>query len=56
MTSRRPADPRFDFFIPAVVDIKWRDQQDTMERPFFSLSKNKRLKPIESAAHVTASM
>lgn len=47
MTSRRPADPQFDFFIPAIVDIRWRDQQDTMERPFFSLSKNKRLKPIE---------
>lgn len=47
MTSRRPPDSNFDFFIPAIVDIKWRDQQDTMERPFFSLSKNKRLKPIE---------
>ena len=47
MTPRRPADPQFDFFIPAIVDLKWRDQQDTMERPFFSLSKNKRLKPIE---------
>jgi len=34
MTSRRPADPQFDFFIPAIVDILWRDQQDTMERPF----------------------
>lgn len=38
---------QFDFFIPAIVDIGWRDQKDTMERPFFSLSKNKRLKPIE---------
>jgi plasmid replication initiation protein len=47
MTSRRPVDSQFDFFIPAIVDLKWRDQQDTMERPFFSLSKNKRMKPIE---------
>jgi plasmid replication initiation protein len=47
MTPRRPADAQFDFFIPAIVDLKWRDQQDTMERPFFSLSKNKRMKPIE---------
>ena len=47
MTTRRPIDSQFDFFIPSIVDIRWRDQQDTMERPFFSLSKNKRLKPIE---------
>lgn len=47
MTVRRPTESQFDFFIPAIVDLKWRDQQDTMERPFFSLSKNKRLKPIE---------
>lgn len=47
MSPRRQLENQFDFFIPAVVDLKWRDQQDTMERPFFSLSKNKRLKPIE---------
>lgn len=47
MTARRQLDTQFDFFIPAIVDLKWRDQQDTMERPFFSLSKSKRLKPIE---------
>lgn len=47
MTARRQPETQFDFFIPAIVDLKWRDQQDTMERPFFSLSKNKRLKPIE---------
>jgi plasmid replication initiation protein len=47
MSDRRTQDSQFDFFIPAIVDLKWRDQQDTMERPFFSLSKNKRMKPIE---------
>jgi len=47
MKSRHAVDPQFDFFIPAIVDLKWRDQKDTMERPFFSLSKNKRTKPIE---------
>jgi len=47
MKARHPVDSQFDFFIPAIVDLKWRDQKDTMERPFFSLSKNKRLKPIE---------
>ena len=24
--------PQFDFFIPAIVDIKGRDQKDTMDR------------------------
>ena len=47
MTTRRSGDSQFDFFIPAIVDLKFRDQQDTMERPFFSLSKSKRIKPIE---------
>jgi plasmid replication initiation protein len=36
-----------DFFVAYLVDMPLRDQQDTMERPFFSLSKNKRVKPIE---------
>lgn len=34
-------------FSAFYVDIPIRDQRDTMERPFFSLSKRKRLKPIE---------
>ena len=42
------ADPtrQFDLFVPFVADLALRDQRETMERPFFSLSKNKRLKPI----------
>ena len=42
------ADPtrQFDLFVPFVADLPLRDQRETMERPFFSLSKNKRLKPI----------
>jgi len=47
MKGRHSVDTQFDLFIPAIVDLKWRDQKDTMERPFFSLSKNKRMKPIE---------
>jgi plasmid replication initiation protein len=39
--------PQFDLFLPTIVDLKFRDQKDTMERPFFSLSKSKRMKPIE---------
>jgi plasmid replication initiation protein len=39
--------PQFDLFLPSIVDLRFRDQKDTMERPFFSLSKSKRMKPIE---------
>jgi plasmid replication initiation protein len=42
--SRR--DAQFDLFVPYLSDIPLRDQLDTMERPFFSLSKRKRLEPI----------
>lgn len=41
------ADRQLDLFVPLVSDAALRDQRETMERPFFSLSKNKRLKPIE---------
>lgn len=37
---------QFDLFVPFVADLPLRDQRETMERPFFSLSKNKRIKPI----------
>ena len=45
--KRRPLDPQFDLFVPYVADMGIRDQRETMERPFFSLSKRKRNKPIE---------
>ena len=35
------------FTLPGFSDISLRDYQETMQRPFFSLSKRKRLKPIE---------
>jgi plasmid replication initiation protein len=38
--------PQLDLFVPALCDIQLRDQRETMERPFFSLSKKKRLTPI----------
>jgi plasmid replication initiation protein len=47
MTPRRFYNPQFDLFLPNIVDLKFRDQKDTMERPFFSLSKSKRMKSIE---------
>lgn len=47
MTVKRTLDPQFDLFVPFIAEMPLRDQRETMERPFFSLSKNKRLKPIE---------
>ena len=49
MTSRRRTttwdDLHPDLFIALPSDIPARDQQDLMERPFFSLAKNKRTMP-----------
>lgn len=47
MAVRRAFDPQFDLFVPFIADLPLRDQRETMERPFFSLAKRKRLKPIE---------
>jgi plasmid replication initiation protein len=46
MIRSRFYNPQFDLFLPTIVDLRFRDQKDTMERPFFSLSKSKRMKPI----------
>ena len=37
----------FDPFLPYLADLAFRDQREMMERPFFSLAKSKRLKPID---------
>jgi plasmid replication initiation protein len=47
LIARRVADQQFDLFVPYISDLPLRDQRETMERPFFSLAKRKRLKPIE---------
>jgi len=47
LTTRHSLDPQFDLFVPYISDLPLRDQRETMERPFFSLGKRKRLKPIE---------
>ena len=44
-TSASPV--QFDLFVPYLTDLPLRDQRETMERPFFSLAKRKRLKAIE---------
>lgn len=35
------------FTLPDFSDVSLRDYQETMQRPFFSLSKKRRIKPIE---------
>jgi plasmid replication initiation protein len=48
MTKRSPpkGDLQPDLFSANFADIPIRDQRDTMERPFFSLSKKPRIEPI----------
>ena len=36
----------FDLFAPYLTDMNLRDQRETMERPFFSPAKRKRVQPI----------
>ena len=38
---------QFDLFLPYIADLPLRDQREMMERPFFSLAKSKRIKPID---------
>lgn len=40
-------DMQADLFLPQITALPIRDQRDTMERPFFSLHKRKRIKPID---------
>ena len=47
MSRRRDPNAELDLFIPLLHDVSLKDQRETMERPFFSLQKRKRLKPIE---------
>jgi plasmid replication initiation protein len=45
--GRRRVQFEMFFTLPDFSDISLRDYQETMQRPFFSLSKKKRVKPIE---------
>jgi plasmid replication initiation protein len=47
MVSNDDLRQQLDLFIPFIAELPLRDQRETMERPFFSLSKGRRLKPIE---------
>lgn len=57
-----PVSEQFDLFLPYIADLPLRDQREMMERPFFSLAKSKRVKPIDYTSpdgqvrvHVSAS-
>lgn len=47
MQQDQREDGQVDLFLPQLTALPLRDQRETMERPFFSLSKRKRLKPID---------
>lgn len=48
--SKKSVSEQFDLFLPYLADLPLRDQREMMERPFFSLAKRKRIKPIEYTA------
>lgn len=48
--SKAPVTDQFDLFLPYISDLALRDQREMMERPFFSLAKSKRIKPIDYRA------
>ncbi|MDA7787733.1 replication initiator protein A, partial [Sphingomonadaceae bacterium] len=45
--KRHSVSEQFDMFLPYMADLPLRDQREIMERPFFSLAKRKRSKPID---------
>jgi len=47
MSKRAIRQQEFDLFVPRMGELRLKDQREVMERPFFALSKRKRLKPIE---------
>lgn len=47
MTKRRSREQEFDLFIPRINPLPLKEQWEVMERPFFSLAKRKRVRPIE---------
>ena len=44
---KQAVNEQFDLFLPYIADLPFRDQREMMERPFFSLAKSRRVKPID---------
>lgn len=47
LVKKKAIADQFDLFLPYLTDLPLRDQREMMERPFFSLAKRKRIKPID---------
>lgn len=47
LTNKQAVSEQLDMFLPYLADLPLRDQREMMERPFFSLAKAKRIKPID---------
>ena len=47
MSRTRSSDGQLNLFVAIAGDIPTHDQQEMMERPFFSLSKRRRTEPID---------
>ncbi|WP_443478547.1 replication initiator protein A [Novosphingobium aerophilum] len=45
--NKETTSEQFDLFLPYIANLPMRDQREIMERPFFSLAKSKRVKPID---------
>jgi len=45
--AKTEVNDQFELFLPYIADMPLRDQREMMERPFFSLAKSKRVKPID---------
>ncbi|AEG50808.1 Replication initiator protein A [Sphingobium chlorophenolicum L-1] len=45
--ARTAINDQFELFLPYIADMPLRDQREMMERPFFSLAKTRRVKPID---------
>ena len=54
MARKHDDSAQFDLFVPYISDLPLRDQRETMERPFFSLAKRKRLEWIDLPAQPAA--
>ena len=46
-TGKTEISDQFELFLPYIANMPLRDQREMMERPFFSLAKSKRVKPID---------
>jgi hypothetical protein len=56
MSQEQCDEGQVDLFLPQLTALPLRDQRETMERPFFSLSKRKRSSPSIMSAPTARSL